>query len=441
MAFGRAGWAWVVAVGAIGVVDAIPVLDTYRLVPADGGDGDSFGYCVAAFGDLVLVGSPRNDESGEDSGAAYLFSRSNAWPPRKLIAPDAMPGDRFGTSIAVTSDLIVVGAVGVNGLTGRVYVFSGIGDFITHLDPSEPSEEDRFGTSVGCDGETIVIGSPGHDMSGVNAGAMYVVSVDAGYAMRRLLPPDLAPGDDFGRSVSVGWGRIAASAHLSDSLHLGQDCGAAYLFDSADCSLLTKLTASDGMAHDYFGWSVALGGAGLLVGAPRRGEQVGAAYLFDLDTLAESKLTPSASGSGHYFGKAVSADESALVVAAPGRAFAGGHRGTAFVFDRTGHELGEAWPSVITSGQDSGRFVAIADRLLVVGARTHDAAGAATVLELCTFDFDGSGQIDFGDLNILLDHWAMTVNPWRDGDMDGDGAVGFADLNAMLEWWAQPCFD
>ncbi|MEQ8844163.1 MAG: hypothetical protein RIB58_04845 [Phycisphaerales bacterium] len=59
-----------------------------------------------------------------------------------------------------------------------------------------------------------------------------------------------------------------------------------------------------------------------------------------------------------------------------------------------------------------------------------------TLVTRCPADFNGSGRVDFDDLNTLLANWDQPVEPGRDGDIDGDGVVTFNDLNELLTNWA-----
>ncbi|MEQ8850694.1 MAG: FG-GAP-like repeat-containing protein [Phycisphaerales bacterium] len=54
-------------------------------------------------------------------------------------------------------------------------------------------------------------------------------------------------------------------------------------------------------------------------------------------------------------------------------------------------------------------------------------------------DADGDGQVDFNDLNRLLDAWGASVTPWRGGDVNGDGQVDASDLNRVLAGWGGDC--
>ena len=67
-------------------------------------------------GDYAIVGAPRKDDAGNNSGAAYIFTRQGtAWVEQaKLVAPDARPGDYFGVSVAIDEDTVLVGGHRIN---------------------------------------------------------------------------------------------------------------------------------------------------------------------------------------------------------------------------------------------------------------------------------------------------------------------------------------
>ncbi len=69
------------------------------------------------------------------------------------------------------------------------------------------------------------------------------------------------------------------------------------------------------------------------------------------------------------------------------------------------------------------------------------AAGWSSTLATpqCPGDADGSGFVDFDDLNLLLINWGANVSPGTMGDEDGDGDVDFDDLNVVLSAWAFAC--
>ena len=96
-----------------------------KLTPSDGAAWDRFGETVSIEGNVCIVGARNDDDSGEDSGSAYIFRFDGlGWiQGDKLAAFDAAAGDWFGRSVALDSGNIVVGADGKDGETGAVYTF------------------------------------------------------------------------------------------------------------------------------------------------------------------------------------------------------------------------------------------------------------------------------------------------------------------------------
>ncbi len=64
----------------------------------------------------------------------------------------------------------------------------------------------------------------------------------------------------------------------------------------------------------------------------------------------------------------------------------------------------------------------------------------AEVTPNCYGDVNGDSQVNFADLEELLDNWGGNVPAGTAGDVDGNGVVNFADLNALLDAWGTICF-
>jgi hypothetical protein len=144
------------------------------------------------------------------------------------------------------------------------------------LTASDGAMNDVFGTSVAIDGDTLVVGAPGDDVANVNQGSVYVfVKPATGWAgateTAKLTASDHAASDNFGWSVAISGHTIVVGAILDDS-GANVDQGSAYVFVKpasgwASGTETAKLTASDGAAGDTFGVSVAVSGNTVVVGA------------------------------------------------------------------------------------------------------------------------------------------------------------------------------
>jgi hypothetical protein len=149
---------------------------------------DRFGYTVSVSGDgtTALVGAPRDDSNGRESGAAYVYDLSGRSPTEtKLTATDAADTDAYGIDVSVSADrtTALVGASRDDGGGGAVYVYDlGVGAFNeTVLTASD--DEGGFGSKVSLndDGTTVLVGAPYDDGAGLysNTGSAYVYTTES----------------------------------------------------------------------------------------------------------------------------------------------------------------------------------------------------------------------------------------------------------------------
>ena len=265
-----------------------------RLVAPDGAVNDQFGASVAVSGDQVIVGAPLRDEAGiADRGGAYVFRRTDpvtaAWElTATLIAGDGVVNDRFGSSVDISSETVLIGAplrdqAGVAD-QGAAYVFrrtdppTDIWEEVALLIASDGAVNDRFGSSVAANGGDAVVGAPLRDRNGIfNQGAAYIFrltdpAADAWEEVALLIAADGAAGDQFGFSVALEGNDAVVGAPLRDRDGVINP-GAAYIFRRTDSAAdswaaTATLTAADGAVNDQFGTSVALSGNDVLIGAP-----------------------------------------------------------------------------------------------------------------------------------------------------------------------------
>ena len=215
-----------------------------KLTASDGADDDWFGVSVALDGDTAVIGAPGDDDRGIDSGSAYVFVKpfGTAWTATstaaaKLTADDGAAGDSFGYSVAVDGDTAVIGAYqdDDNGDdSGAAYVFtrnSGVWDNGVKLTADDGEAGDNFGFSVAVDVYTVVVGAYQHDPIDpdslsylLDAGAAYVFTWDSNgewSQKKKLTDEDGEAGDWFGYSVAVDSAAHTAlvgagSAHVLD---------------------------------------------------------------------------------------------------------------------------------------------------------------------------------------------------------------------------------
>ncbi|MBK8430871.1 MAG: FG-GAP repeat protein [Chloroflexi bacterium] len=248
-----------------------------KLTASDAAAGDSFGWSVAISGDTAVIGAAMDNDGGENSGSAYVFTRTEGvWSQQaKLTASDAAALDQFGIAVAVSGDTAVIGADGNDdggSNSGSAYVFTRMGVVWSQqakLTANDPAMDDWFGSSVAVSGDTAVIGAYGDDDGGSDSGSAYVFTRTGGVwsQQAKLTASDPAAGDWFGRSVAVSGDTAVIGARGDDDG--GDASGSAYVFTRTGgvWSEQAKLTASDAAANDNFGIAVAISGGTAIIGA------------------------------------------------------------------------------------------------------------------------------------------------------------------------------
>jgi uncharacterized repeat protein (TIGR01451 family) len=370
-----------------------------KLLASDGAADDYFGRSVSVSGDTAVVGAYQYaypDPTG--AGAAYVFVRAGTtWSEQqKLLASDGAAGDFFGNSVSVSGDTAVVGAPGHDAPggtdSGSAYVFVRSGTTWTEqqkLLGSDDFTDDAFGWSVSVSGDTAVVGAYLDDtLGGTDAGSAYVFvrSGTTWTEQQKLLAPDGAAGDNFGRSVSVA-GDTAVVGAAGDDTPGGANAGSAYVFVRSGTTWTEqqKLLASDGLMDDGFGESVAISGDTAVVGAEADdtgAANKGSAYVFVRSgtTWTEQQKLLASDGAGFdFFGHSVSlSGDTAVVGAYADDILAATDAGSAYVFVRSGTTWTQQQKLIAPDAASDDQFggsVSISADTAVVGAEFDDTPG------------------------------------------------------------------
>jgi hypothetical protein len=136
------------------------------------------------------------------------------------------------------------------------------------IEPPDPAEDDFFGWSVALEGDTLVVGSRLDDDKGADSGSVYVYVRDgtSWTQQEKITASDGMPGDEFGFSVAISEDTIAIGAVHDDGFSVDQ--GSAYVFvrNGSVWSEQAKLQVS-AVAYAHIGISVSLDRDRLAVGA------------------------------------------------------------------------------------------------------------------------------------------------------------------------------
>jgi len=356
--------------------------------------GDAFGFAVALSSDgntlavgansessaAIGIGGNQADNTAASAGAVYVYTRSGTiWTQQAYIkASNTEAGDRFGASVALSSDgnTLAVGATGegsaLTGVTpgnvdattagnaapgaGAVYVLTrsaGTWSQQAYVKASNTGAADNFGSSVALsgDGSTLAVGAIGEDGSAAEAGAVYVYTRSGTTWTQQAYVKASNAGalDLFGFSVALsGDSNTLAVGAIGEASAVGgtptdntaPSAGAVYVFTRSVATWTQQayVKASTIGAGDQFGFSVALSSDGntLAVGAidedsaatgvggsetDNSATNAGAVYVFTRSVAIwtqQAYVKASNTGAGDQFGFSVSlsGDGNALAVGA-----------------------------------------------------------------------------------------------------------------------------
>jgi hypothetical protein len=357
----------------------------FKLTASDGAAGDFFGGSADDFfgqplaisGETAIVGAWADDVgAGVPQGSAYVFVKAGTtWSQQaKLIASDAEGYERFGWAVAIDGDTAVVGCmadyVGNNPEQGSAYVFTRSGTTWSQqaqLIASDGAEKDLFGWSVAIHGDTAVIGASSDDVGGeweVGSAYVFTRTGTTWNQQAKLTATDGVAGDYFGESVAIDVDTVVVGAVNG---HVGvAGPGSAYVFTRTGTTWnqQAKLIAPDGVSWDNFGESVAIDGDTVVVGAvfDHIGATVdqGSAYVFTRSGTSwsqQAQLTASDGAAGDYFGISVGISEDIAVIGNPNHDVESvSNQGSTYVFARSGTTWSEQAKLSASDGAAEDKF-------------------------------------------------------------------------------------
>ncbi len=166
-------------------------IDAYRIDnPSPGGGGtvnDRFGgdeMGIAVYGDYALIGSRYADEvASDDRGAVYLFDLATGAAVWSNPVFGDVDGDGLGTTLAMTEDLLIMGAwpgtvdsFSSSNTAGYLKIYDYSQNLLATIDNPFPdaAPSDNFGLQIDVDGDFLIVGTHQDDTGGTDEGAAYV---------------------------------------------------------------------------------------------------------------------------------------------------------------------------------------------------------------------------------------------------------------------------
>jgi hypothetical protein len=350
---------------------------TTKLLAFDGAINDSFGFSVAVSGDNAVAGAYRDDNY---LGSGHFYSRSGGvWGAgQKLTGTDTSADDNFGWSVGIDSITAIVGAnLDDTSATdqGSAYVFlkNGLWAQQQKLTAADGATDDQFGISVGVSGDTAIIGAFGANSS---RGAAYIFTRNGTIwtQQQKLTASDGAAGDQFGWSVAIDGETVIVGASSDDGAR-----GAAYVFRRSGTvwTQEQKLTAADGATFDQFGYSVAISGESAICGAVA--DDNGSAYVFvrsGTTWTQQQKLTAADGAANDKFGGTVAINGDRVIIGVEGDDLGSNpDQGSAYLFLRSGSVWGQEQKLTATDGAAGDSFgggVSLGFDTAIVGSYLDD---------------------------------------------------------------------
>jgi hypothetical protein len=375
-----------------------------KLESGDGVNDDNYGYAVALSGQSVLVGAPRDDDRGENSGSIYSYAYTGAnWGnTQKYITQVSSYKDEFGSAIAVSNTRAIIGSPNDNE-TGSAYIYDFDGSSWIQsqkLFASDAEANDLFGKSVSILGDIAVVAAFNDDNSnGSNAGAVYVYKYigNKWEEIQKIIAPSANTSFYFGVTLV-----------LSDtSLFIREDAGV-YIYQNNGIEWIYSETLTVPLGTNnrtLLGNSISVDGNKVLIGDVldnENGDYSGAAYIFEYNGnnwIETDKLLPSEIGNESLFGASVNLKDNRAVVLTAGSSC--DFKKCIYIFEFDGTNWNETHKLIPVEPINTSKFndkLVVSEDFIYVGSPGEGYLGSKG--KIYKFVFDGTNWTE--DETIIL---------------------------------------
>ncbi|MCA9170341.1 MAG: hypothetical protein KDB23_21835, partial [Planctomycetales bacterium] len=191
-------------------------------------DSDEFGHFAALDGNYVIVGAPTDDSHGMNVGQAHLFDVATGILLHTFNNPSPDEEDRFGHSVWVDGENVLIGAWGANENRGIAYLYNSQGDLLQTFHDPTPTDADMFSRELVIDGDLVLIGDMRDDTFGVDVGRAHLFDATTGRLLQSFDTPTATGNGHFGRSVALDGNAVVIGAHHDNTL--GPEVGQVHIF-------------------------------------------------------------------------------------------------------------------------------------------------------------------------------------------------------------------
>lgn len=388
------------------------------------------GTAVTSNSNELFVGVPDEDTTfnpKQNVGTIYRFNIENDGYDlaERIAAPVSNTDMRFGRSLDVDGQLLIVGGAGGPGTVsghpqGIAWIFEKDGPIYevmtALLPPLDPGDD--FGFSVAIEGNWAVVGAPYDDDQALNNGAVYIYKrVGDQWFLHQKIAHNVGAEGHYGHCVEIDNGVIVVGAPNADFGGV-TDRGMAYIYRFMGGTFELAQATMGGGAGDHHGWDIALDNNVLLVSSPD--DDIGPmssagsiqvyAYIPQFGQFVDfHTITSPTPGSFQRFGAAIDFKNGwgGLAVSQPASA-------KAFLFDMA---TIDNWPQVIATdgGSTTGTYgydVAVSPIGLIGGDPNDDLGNGfdrGSVRFTARFANNGADDRVFASMLDMIANSSVTV--------------------------------
>ncbi len=251
-----------------------------------GEHGDLFGNSVAMSENSVIVGAPFDDDKDVNAGAVYFYEyNGHQWVlEAKATLTELVAHDTFGDAVAIHKDKAIIGAKWDDDQgtsSGCAYLYhKGAGGWVykQKIDGGAGTPNYRFGHSVGIHNDRVIVSAPEANSS---AGKVYWYKWDGSSWVEETVFAGAMNGASLGQSVSIHNDKSIVGAPYYNT-----NKGRAYLYALNSSGEWTQERTFDGTDTSQNGFSVAIRGDYAISGAPfddQNGPDTGAVNVYKWD--------------------------------------------------------------------------------------------------------------------------------------------------------------
>ena len=258
-------------------------LPTQRVNPTVAYDAGQMGRTVATDGIWAIAAAPGDEERGVDAGAAYVMKKTGStWAISQKLTPSNLTAGDLLTGAAISGSTLTLGAPLASNGSGRAWIYTFNGSSWVESKVLNPPSggEGLFGSALAVSGSTVAISAPRANLGGgLYSGAVFKYT-GSGWNSYDVFTPSggVVARGEFGTSLSMSGATLAVGAPFPSSVTTRDE--AVYIFTNSTLSKKISNPGTTNNAANRFGYALSLDGTNLVVGAPYNTNRRGSAYLY-----------------------------------------------------------------------------------------------------------------------------------------------------------------